>query len=307
MSKGYNLRQPSLRQIQAFKAFVETGTVSKAADLLFISQPAASKLLTHLEQDTGLHLLDRGHGKMNVTERGMRLYDEIDRVFSGVDQIGQAIETIRQEDRGHLTIGLMPAIPATLVAQATKEFVRKYPDVYLSFHIRSSQFIVDGILARKFDFGIALKPLDHDQFTSTVLDDGPHIAVVPANHKLAKKRSLNVGDLCSHPLIGYSKSSASRHVLERLVLSHELSLNVVLEATTANTVIELVAQGLGIAVVPPIQYTTEIEGVKFIPLKDKLSLPIYVVRAVSSRRDAIIDDFLAIFGRALKNAKDSVQ
>ncbi|WP_299918426.1 LysR family transcriptional regulator [uncultured Roseobacter sp.] len=307
MSKGYNLRQPSLRQIQAFKAFVETGTVSKAADLLFISQPAASKLLTHLEQDTGLHLLDRGHGKMNVTERGMRLYDEIDRIFSGVDQIGQAIETIRQEDRGHLTIGLMPAVPGALVAQATKEFVSKYPDVFLSFHIRSSEFIVDGILARKFDFGIVLKPLDHDQFTSKVLDDGPLVAVIPENHKLAKRRSLSVNDLCSHPFIGYSESSASRHVLERLVLLHELKLDVVLEATTANTVIELVAQGIGIAVVHPIQHTTEIAGVKFVPLKDKLTLPIHVVRALSSRRDATIDDFLAIFGRALKDAQESVQ
>ncbi len=303
MLKGYNLRQPSLRQIQAFKAFVETGTVSKAADILFISQPAASKLLTHLEEDTGLRLLDRGHGKMNVTERGMRLYEEIDRVFSGVDQISQAIETIRQEDRGHLTIGMMPAVPGNLIAQATGQFAEKYPDVYLSFHIRSSQYIVDGILGRKFDFGIVLKPLEHDQFKTRILDDDPLMAVVPDRHPLAGKRSLSIKDLCSHPFIGYSKGSVSRHALEKLAASKKMALNFVLEATTANMLVELVSQQLGIAVVHPIQCTKHVPGVKFIPLKDNLTLPIHIVRPVSARRDATIDDFLMMFERALTKSR----
>lgn len=304
MLKGYNLRQPSLRQIQAFKAFVEAGTVSKAADLLYISQPAASKLLTHLEEDTGLRLLDRGHGKMNVTERGMRLYEEIDRVFTGVDQISQAIETIRQEDRGHLTLGLMPAVPGDLIARTTKEFTKRYPEVYLSFQIRSSQFIVDGILSRKFDFGMVLKPLEHDQFSTSILDDEPLVAVVPSDNPLADRKQINVNDLCNYPFIGYSESSVSRHALEKLAMSNNTKLDVVLEATTANMLMDLVAQGLGIAVVHPMQYRAERQDISFIPLREKISLPIHLVRAMTSRRDHMIDDFVSIFITNLQQVKN---
>lgn len=307
MSKGYILRQPSLRQIQAFKAFVETGTVSRAADLLFISQPAASKLLTHLEEDTGLHLLDRGHGRMNVTERGMRLYEEIDRVFNGVDQIGQAIETIRQEDRGHLTIGLMPAVAGALTAEATRAFVESHPDVYLSFHVRSSQFIVDGVLARKFDCGIVLKPLDHDQFTTSMLDEGRLVVVVPTDHALAQNTTVTLKELCSQPFIGFNKGSASRHVLDRLALSKAMNLNIIHEATTANTVIALVAQGLGISVVHATQYTEESQGVKLIPLNEALSIPVYVVRPIGARRDTIVDDFVSIFSQTLKRVTSKTE
>lgn len=297
------MRQPTLKQIQAFKAFVETGTVVKAADLLFVSQPAVSKLLTHLEEDTGLHLLDRGHGKMNVTERGMRLYEEIDRVFAGVDQISQAIETIRQEDRGYLNIGVMPAIPSRLLAKVTKRFSKKYPDVYLSMEIRSSEYIVDGVLARKFDFGIVLKPLTHDQFRMAVLDDTPFVAIVPPSHKYATKTSITYKDICAEPFVGFAKGSLSRHVLDKTVQSKKMELNTILEASTANTILEMVAAGMGISVLHPISISSNLHGVKVIPLREQLSLPVHVVRAVKSRRDKIIDEFLDMFKQELENEK----
>ena len=293
--------QPTLRQIQAFKAFVETGTVSKAADLLFVSQPAVSKLLTHIEEDTGLHLLDRTRGKINVTERGMRLYEEIDRIFTGVDQIGHAVEIIRKEDRGHLTIGLMPSTPSNIVARATKNFMQIHPDVYLSFNVRSSQFIVDAVLARQLDIGIVLKRLDHDQFISTPFDDSALIVAVPVRHKLASKRVLNLKELSSEPMIAFIKGSASRHVLERALLSHNLDVNVVLEATTAIMALELVSAGLGVSVMHPMSVSPSVKGVKIIRLKERLSLPIYVVRAKNSRRDNLIDDFLALYNDSLNH------
>lgn len=280
---------------------METGTVSKAADLLFVSQPAVSKLLTHIEEDTGLHLLDRTRGKINVTERGMRLYEEIDRIFTGVDQIGHAVEIIRKEDRGHLTIGLMPSTPSNIVARATKNFMQIHPDVYLSFNVRSSQFIVDAVLARQLDIGIVLKRLDHDQFISTPFDDSALIVAVPVRHKLASKRVLNLKELSSEPMIAFIKGSASRHVLERALLSHNLDVNVVLEATTAIMALELVSAGLGVSVMHPMSVSPSVKGVKIIRLKERLSLPIYVVRAKNSRRDNLIDDFLALYNDSLNH------
>jgi DNA-binding transcriptional LysR family regulator len=70
------VRQLNLRQVEAFKAVIEYGTVSRAAEMMNVSQPAMSKLIAHLEEDTGLRLFDRVKGRLVPTRRGMRLYEE---------------------------------------------------------------------------------------------------------------------------------------------------------------------------------------------------------------------------------------
>ena len=69
-----------------------------------------SKLIAHLEEDTGLKLFDRVKGRLAPTARGMRLYEEIDRIFDGIRQVENAIDTIRREEEGQLLIGVMPAL-----------------------------------------------------------------------------------------------------------------------------------------------------------------------------------------------------
>ena len=93
-------RAINLRQVEMLKAVVEHGTVSRAAVVLGISQPAASKLLMQLERDGGLKLFDRARGRLAPTAQGMRLYEEIDRIFAGVRQVETAIAVIRREDTG---------------------------------------------------------------------------------------------------------------------------------------------------------------------------------------------------------------
>src|SRR5262249_56352035 len=90
-------RRVNLRQIEAFKAVIEYGTVSQAAEMIGISQPAMSKLIAHLEDDTGLRLFDRIKGRLAPTRRGMRLYEEVDRIFVGVRQVENAVEAIRRD------------------------------------------------------------------------------------------------------------------------------------------------------------------------------------------------------------------
>lgn len=78
------MRNLSLRQLEALMAVVKAGTVSRAAEVLRISQPAASKLIQDLEADTSLHLFERESGRLVPTGRGMRLYEEVERILSSV-------------------------------------------------------------------------------------------------------------------------------------------------------------------------------------------------------------------------------
>ncbi|WP_280520429.1 LysR family transcriptional regulator [Phaeobacter sp. J2-8] len=178
------MRQPTLRQIEAFKALFECGTVSKAAKSLNVSQPAVSKLLMHLEEDVGFSLFERGRGRIRVTDRGARLYDEIDRVFSGVNQIAQAVEEIRNEAGGRLRIGVMPGISPRYLSAAANRIREEAPDLQINFLFQSSEFVSDALLARRFDLGIVTQGVDHPNFDTHVIDDRPLVAVLPKGHRL---------------------------------------------------------------------------------------------------------------------------
>ena len=132
------LRHLNLRQIEAFKAVIENGTVSRAALVLSISQPAMSKLIAHLEGDTGLRLFNRLKGRLAPTEQAMRLYDEIDRIFAGVHQVANAVDAIRREEQGRLAIGVMPALAGSFVQRATTGFLKSRPNVFCSVQSLSS-------------------------------------------------------------------------------------------------------------------------------------------------------------------------
>lgn len=286
------MRTPSLRQVEAFKAFVEAGTVSRAAEVLHISQPAASKLLSNLEDDTGMRLFDRAHGRMTTTERGMRLYEEIDRIFSGIHQIAQAVEAIRKEDRGRLSIGVMPGISTRFIADATKAFHALHPEVYLSFTVRSSQFITEGLLSRQFDLGLVTKVLDHPQFTTSVLESRPLVCVLPPHHPLADRSKITLHDVASEPMIAFAQDSPTRHRVEHAFSEAALTPNTIMEATTAQSVCEFVAAGLGMALIAPIFAQEHVPRIVCLPLDPAIDMDVYTVRPVSPRNAALVEDFL---------------
>jgi DNA-binding transcriptional LysR family regulator len=147
-------RHLNLRQIEAFKAVIENGGISSAAEIVHISQPAMSKLIAHFEADTGLKLFDRLKGRLAPTACGMRLYKEIDRIFAGVRQVENAAEAIRREERGQLVVGVMPALSGSFIQRATVDFLKDRRSVFCSIQTLSSPWIVDRLVSRKLDVGL---------------------------------------------------------------------------------------------------------------------------------------------------------
>lgn len=247
------VRNPNLRQIDAFKAVIESGTVSRAAEILGVSQPAVSKLLAHLEADIGMVLFERGRGRLLVpTERGMRLYAEITRIFAGIDEVGRAIESIRREDREQLVIGLMPGLSGPFIRQVLERFRRKWPDVYISIASLSSRAIVELLETRQADVGIISIRMVTEHLETEPLLDHPLVCVLPLGHRLAAKARITVDDLAGEPIISFAPGSSTRARLDALFSARGLSPNVVIDASTAHNVCEFVAAGMGVTLEHPL-------------------------------------------------------
>ncbi|MFK7881442.1 LysR substrate-binding domain-containing protein [Roseobacter sp.] len=294
------MRKPSLRQLEAYKAFVENGSVSKAADALYVSQPAVSKLLNNFELDIGMELIDRSSNRPVVTERGMKVYEEIDRILSGVDQIGQAIAAIRAKERSLITVGVMPGFPPSLLSRAAQIVRQDHPDISISFIVRSSEFISHGILSRKMDLGIIARDLDHPQVQSNLFLDEEMVAVMRSDHVLADHDVIDISDLQGQPFISFTQGSVSRQVMDKAFEASRIEPDIVLQATTAPNCCAFAADGLGLSVMSPVFAQDHMNRLVFRRFTPSLRVQVQSVRPVDGRERRSTDLVL----NALEVARD---
>jgi DNA-binding transcriptional LysR family regulator len=242
----------NLRQIEAFKAVIEHGTVSKAATVLGVSQPAVSKLLAHLETDTSLKLFDRVRGKLGVTPHGMRLYEEIDRIFAGLRQVEQAVDSIRRDEQRTLIVGVLPALSGSFIRRVTMNFLRHHPDVRVTIQTRGSQFLADWLATRQIDVALVGSRVDNPYIDREPMFQYPLMCALPVNHELTRKRVVRPRDLAGLPFIAFGTDSQTHQLAAAAFQQAGAALNVVLDTNTAPTACEFVAAGLGVSLIHPL-------------------------------------------------------
>lgn len=242
----------NLRQVEAFKAIIEQGTVSQAAEVLGVTQPAVSKLLAHLEEETGLTLFDRVRGKLACTPHGMRLYREIDRVFSGLRQVEQAVDSIRRDEQRTLNVGVLPALSGSFIRRTTMNFLTHHPDVRVSINTRGSLFLVDRLVTRQIDVALVGSRADNPYIDREPLFQYPLICAMPVNHELTRKRVIRPRDLAGKPFLSFGTDSQTQSLVVKAFENAQVELNVVLSTDTAPTLCEFVASGLGVSLIHPL-------------------------------------------------------
>lgn len=286
-------RHINLRQIEAFKATIECGSVSRAADLMGISQPAASKLLAHLEEDSGLQLFDRLRGRLLPSDQGMRFYDEVQRIFAGVSQIERAAETIRREEQGRLTIGVMPGLSGQFIERIIADFLSEHPKTYVIIKDGSSRYIADWLATRQIDVGIISERFNNPNLTSIPLHDSPMVCVLPLGHRLAEKAEIGPSDMRDERFVSFAPESQTRQLVEATLDAYGIQVDVVMEAGTAPTVCEFVAAGHGISIVHPLLAHPVKNRVMTRPFVPAISYGMLLSRSRESRDTRLVDAFIA--------------
>ena len=284
-------------------AVVEAGTVSRAAELLRISQPAASKLIQELEADSGLQLFERESGRLVPTGRGMRLYEEVERIFGGVRQLARAVEAIRREERGHLLVGAMPALSGPFITRVVAGFKKRHPDVFISIEARSSQFLTEAVLLRRLDLALVISGLEHASIHVERIRCPPAVVALPLGHKLSAKTELSPIDIVNEPFIAFAPTGTIRPKVDAVFERFGLRPNIVIEATTAPNVAELVAAGLGLTVADPLALEHVVGRIKTRPFSPSVTFDYALVRPVHTRNSNLVPDFVAEIHAAAKSPK----
>lgn len=285
-------RHLSLRQIEAFKAVIEHGTISRAAEVLHVSQPAMSKMIANLESDSELVLFDRLKGRLAPTKQGMRLYDEIDRIFAGVRQVENAIDVIQREDQGRIAIGVLPNLSGNFVHQVTTEFLKRHPRTFCLVESHSSQRIAERLVTRKLDVGLVNSDVDNPYLISEPLLDHPLVCVMPIGHPLAAKSLIYPADLDGLPFISFDPETSIGRRVAAMVARHGSRPNIVLVTNVARTLSEFVAAGHGVSLLHPLTASGMSDRLVVRPFEPAVSNHFQVSRSRDGRNTRLVADFV---------------
>lgn len=286
-------RRVNLRQIEVFKAVIEHGTVTSAAAVLNVSQPALSKALAQLEANSKLRLFDRVKGRLAPTEQGMRLYGEIDRIFSGVQQVENAIDALHRQAQGRLLIGVMPGLSGAFIQRVVTAFLRGHPGTYCSIEARSSEWIMESLVGRRLDVGILSSRMDNPYVGSELMMEHAIVCIMPADHPLAARRIVVPSDLAGLSYVSFDPETAVGQRIMAMLTAHGVTPNVAIVTNLARTVSEFVAAGTGVSLVHPLM-VSDFNRIIVRPFEPETTLGFLLAQSRDSRNARLIDDFMVV-------------
>ncbi len=245
-----------LRHIEAFHAVMQAGTVSGAAQLLRISQPAATKLLQQAEAQLGVALFERTRGKFVPTPEALRLFVEVDRLHGDLVSIRRLAASLQRGEAQSLRLAATPAVGLTVLPLAMQRWQAALADkgltgtrCQLSTHHTAE--LVGALLLGEADLALALHDPRHPGIRATALGTAPMAALVPLKSPAARLAGpLHLRDLPTE-LIGLTDDDPLGQRLMGACAAHGLAPQMRLTVQTYPLARALAEAGLGTAVVDP--------------------------------------------------------
>ena len=242
----------SYRQVEAFRAVMIAGTTTGAAELLYISQPAVSRLLNDFEAAVKVKLFERHHKRLAPTPEALLLFEEVERSFIGIDRLATMAEELRDFQRGSLKVAAMPAIALGFLPRVMQQFSQRHQGVNLTLQVRSSQQVADWIATQHFDVGIGAINVADPALAVEVLGEAALVCALPASHPLAEKAVIVPEDLRDQPFISLGPEQSVRYKVDEAFEQARVSRQLVFDTQLSHVACSFVDAGSGVALVDPI-------------------------------------------------------
>lgn len=233
-------------QLRAFHYVAITGGFSRAAEALFLTQPAISDQVRKLEEEYDVLLFNRHKKQVILTRQGERLLEITRRMFDIEQQALDLLSESRTLRAGTLRI---VADAAHHLLHILAKFRARYPGVQVSVRTGNTESVINSLFAYEADIGVLGEIPEGREFDMLKLNSSPIIAFVAHDHPLAETRSMTLDDIAAQPLVMRERGSKTRQKLETLASKLGIELKPTIEAEGREAVREIVASGAGIGFV----------------------------------------------------------
>jgi DNA-binding transcriptional LysR family regulator len=249
----------NLNQLRAFYSVAKTGTFSKAASKLFVTEPAVFIQVRSLEQTLGFKLYDKFGKDINLTETGKLLYRYAERIFALVEDTEQALNEIRDLRSGDLRIGTANALAQYLMPIIIPSFQDHHPKIQVHLYEAGSSELVRGILAHDYETAIVARVVYPEDIEYIPLSREEIILVASPHNRLASKTKCSLKELDGNPVICKSIDSATRQAIWGKLAKMNVKPSAMIEAGNTEFIKSLVGSDKGISFLARICVAEEVE------------------------------------------------
>lgn len=284
-----------IQNLQAFISVSDSASFSRAAEKLFITQPAVSKRITALEHAMGTQLFDRVGKKIQLTEAGRALLPSARRIIAELDESRRIISNLSGKIGGSLRIGTSHHIGLHRLPPVLRAYTARYPSVDLDIHFMDSEDACAAVIRGELELAVATLPgQEPERLHTHIVWHDPLDFIVSCDHPLAAQAEIGIDDLVEHPAILPSQNTYTRSLLERELGIDTRTLKIALETNYLETIKMMVSIGLGWSMLPVSMMSTELKPLYLpgIDIQRELGVVYHRQRTLSNAARAFLDSLV---------------
>ena len=289
-----NTIQSSLNSLMTFYEVAKHKSFSKAAEELYISQPAVTKHIQNLELKVGMRLIQRGRGGFALTEAGKTLYRHTQKISSHLMEIEDVLGDLQKDHHGSLRIGTTESYSKCLMPKLLSGFQTSFPAIKISLDVGNSEEIEKNLSTYRNDLAVIGVTRASPKLKSIPFLKEELVLIVSPKHPLSKRKSVSLRELEAYPLIIRAKGSTTRRILLKAFKELEVRPSLLVEAGSSEFIKQWVSEGKGVSVI--VKRIVEDEGkrgiVRIVPLTEKLYLEVAFLYLKEQRFNPAIKTFV---------------
>lgn len=285
----------TLRQLQCFVAVASSRSFAEACSVMHLTQPALSIAIKNLEEALGGKLLVRTTRSVVLTPEGEEFYPVAMQLLSDWETSLEDVSNLFALRRGRLIIAAMPTFAGTLLPTILVDFHRLHPSINVTLHDVVAEQVVEMVLKGRVELGITFDPGDVDDIDFQPLFRDRFVGVFPADHPLLQRRRLSWQDLEQCTFIALQRPSSIRKQVQETLVEQGLSLSPAFEAQQLVVVGRMVAEGLGVSIIPEVSADQMREmGAECRPVYPQISRNIGVVTHSRRSRSTVSEAMIRV-------------
>ncbi len=255
----------TLQQLRILKAVATEKNFTKAADVLYLSQPSLSKQIKTLEKNLDTLLINRDRNKISLTESGKVLLQYSERILALCEVSCRALVDLKNGDRGNLTVGASQTIGTYLMPRILALFAHNYPQIDLKVQVNSTRIIAKNIINREIDIAVVGGEISDDLKKNLTIQ--PFVydelsLIISKSHPFARKTTINKEDLYCLDFITLNSNSTIKKFIDNTLIQNQIEtkqLKTILQLNSIESIKTAVSLGLGAAFVSSSAIEKEIQ------------------------------------------------
>lgn len=255
----------TLQQLRILKAVATEKNFTKAAEVLYLSQPSLSKQIKTLEKNLDIILINRESNRISLTENGKVFLQYSERILALCEESCRALIDLKNGDRGSLTVGASQTVGTYLMPRILALFAQNYPQIDLKVQVNSTPIIVNNLLKREIDIALVGGEVPNKLKKNLTIQDFVEdeiSLIISTSHPFAKKKKINKEDLYYLNFITLNSNSTIRKFIENILIQNQIEtkqLKIVMQLNSIEGIKTAVSLGLGAAFVSSLAIEKELE------------------------------------------------